>query len=292
MRSAGEDLNRAFEKSKAGIPSPDGKSGNSDGSSGLRATQLIDELRTQTRQISDLGEHYASDYGERVIKTPLLPWSLAAAFFAALFVVLGHLVFQLAAPEPVRLFTWEDFIANRKEDYAKHPTTDALLRAREFVQTKLGRQLAESERYEAEETLRGMYGSLEADRERRERTLRDLSKEKLMTLLDWIESKKSPAPSDYQEEAAYVSGKILGEAPAEIISDGKDAAISTQEMTAIERGARAEYLRLAGRNPLGTIAAVVLYTMAVWLIMIVIKVQAVAVVTAAGWRSAAELFFH
>jgi hypothetical protein len=65
----------------------------------------------------------------------------------------------------------------------------------------LGRQLAESERYEAEETLRGMYGSLEADRERRERTLRDLSKEKLMTLLDWIESKKSPAPSDYQEEA-------------------------------------------------------------------------------------------
>jgi hypothetical protein len=67
---------------------------------------------------------------------------------------------------------------------------------------------------------------------------------------------------------------------------------AVQNMTTIERGDRAEYLRLAGQNPLSILLTVCLYSLAVWLIMLVIKVQAGAVVRAAGWHSLGDLLFH
>ncbi len=101
-----------------------------------RADQLLSELEIRIQRISALGDRYSAEFADRTITAVKLPWSFGAAFFAALFVVFGHLVYQLRAPEQIRAFTWDDFVSFCKEDYAKHGTSDALQRAREYLELK------------------------------------------------------------------------------------------------------------------------------------------------------------
>jgi hypothetical protein len=63
-------------------------------------------------------------------------------------------------------------------------------------------------------------------------------------------------------------------------------------MTTIEKAARAEYLHLAGKRPVAIMSTGALYAIGVWLILVLLKTQAMAVVTAADWHSARDLFFH
>ena len=64
------------------------------------------------------------------------------------------------------------------------------------------------------------------------------------------------------------------------------------EMSTIERGARAEYLRLASQHLGSTAISAVLFAFSIWIIALVIKVQTMAVIDAAGWDSVRDLLLH
>jgi hypothetical protein len=277
------DLERVVNSAKAHSE----EAGNRSGASASRPTsepssEIISELKVHIRKIAELGESYSTDYKHRVITSPIFPWSLGAAFFAALFVVLGHLVYQLRAPEQLRSFTWDGFILSRKDDFAKHPTNDALARARSFVDTRFGRRLAESDRYHSEEILHRLITETQEDRRS---ILGELSGEQLRALVDWLESGDGHTmfPQSYKDEILDI---------ARTLSHAAQTPDSVRDMTSIERGARAEYLRLATLKPFSTILTSILYGLAVWLIMLVIKDQAAAVIQAAGWKSLGDLLVH
>jgi hypothetical protein len=244
-----------------------------------QASNLIARLIDSVQTIGNAAEKYTTDYAEHTIKTPRLPWSLGAAFFAALFVVVGHFVYQIAAPEPIRQTSWDEFILNRKDDYAKHPSDAALDRANQFLRSPIGRRIEASERFEDERLLTDLYFLSPENRPTR---LGELSPGRLRSLVGWIQSGESHAPADYQREILAAARDLLPTS-----SESKHS-----EMTIIEKAARAEYLHLAGKRPVAIMSTGALYAIGVWLILVLLKTQATAVVTAADWHSLRDLFFH
>jgi len=253
LDAASSDLNRAIDNARRESQPIVTASGNPLAVPiSEQANRLLGDLEKHARQVSNLAENYTNDYSEKVFKTPVLPWSLAAGFFAALFVTLGHLIYQLRAPEQIRSFTWDSFISSRMEDFAKHPTEDALIRAREYMTTASGRRLAESDRYEAEDMMKRLYGRQEDEQQK---LLGELPRDKLLALSDWIKSGDSPAPLDHQSQIGQAVARLLGQRTSATSAD----MIAVENMTVIERGARAEYLRLAGQNTISTLLAALLY---------------------------------
>jgi hypothetical protein len=279
LRTSRGDLERVVDEARKEAERLASVGTSASGVASGNAEDFIGGVKTAASRIGVAAERYTTDYAEHTIPTPRLPWSLAAAFFGALFVVLGHLIYQMAAPEPIRQATWDEFVVNRKDDYARHPSDAALDRAREFLQTRAGGRVAASERFEDEHILEQLYG---LNREEREKRLQELSAPRLRSLISWIDSEESPAPPDYVREIRGLAQDLLP----------STASSSHSDMTLIERGARAEYLYLATQRPFAVVVTGVLYALALWIILLIIKVQAIAVITTAEWNSPRDLFLH
>ena len=112
--------------------------------------------------------------------------------------------------------------------------------------------------------------------------------EQLRSLVEWVESGNLSAPHQYQDEMLSLARQIMGESrgPVDLTHE------KNRNLTIIERGARAEYLQLAAQKPLGILLAAFLYGLGAWLIILIIKVQATAVVNAAGWHKVTDLLYH
>jgi hypothetical protein len=76
---------------------------------------------------------YKADYASQTIESSRMPRPFTAAFMAALAVVLAHTLYQMFAPETVRRMTLDQYIADRMEDYSKHPTPDSIQEASEII---------------------------------------------------------------------------------------------------------------------------------------------------------------
>lgn len=242
-----------------------------------------DRIEKAANRIKQAADQYAKDLDQKVLADPAMPWTLAATFFAALAVVLGHVVYQINAPEPVRRMAWDAFVISRKEDFAKHPTEDAMDRAQRFLGTRQGRRLMLSTGYEADEILSRL--EYQSDEERKV-YIAGMPREQVISLMVWIDSNLSSAPKDHQQKIREIARKLIG-IPSE------DAQYEQfKRMTIIERGARAEYLQHAGKAPGSIILTVFLYGIALWIIAAVIKVQAVSVADAAALSSIFDILIH
>ena len=85
---------------------------------------------------------------------------------------------------------------------------------------------------------------------------------------------------------------ILPRIKARLPSTLDDPHNKLRRMTKIEQGARAEYLNLASKARRAVICCFMLYGMAIWLIALVIEVQAVSVAKAVAFHSVLDLFLH
>lgn len=104
---------------------------------GLQEEAIESKLATIERIAQDLEartHRFDQDYAVRTLSEPLLPLSWAHAFFAALLVMLGHLLYQSFAPEMVRRYTRDEFVNLRRTDFGAHPTSSQMHRARFFLQ--------------------------------------------------------------------------------------------------------------------------------------------------------------
>jgi len=70
------------------------------------------------------------------VSSPMLPWSWAAGFFAALFVVIGHLVYESRAPAPVRAESIDEFVQGRLENFSQNPTMGRVRDAVSFLRMR------------------------------------------------------------------------------------------------------------------------------------------------------------
>lgn len=92
--------------------------------------QASDELMLDLQHHVDM---LRSSLVHQTINRKSLPLTWALAFFAALFAVIGHLLYQVFCPEEIRQASFEAFALQRKRDYASHPTELALKQAESYI---------------------------------------------------------------------------------------------------------------------------------------------------------------
>ena len=80
---------------------------------------IINNLEAQINEVKN-------DIAKSSIKSDVLPQTWALLFFAALFIFIAHLVYQLYAPNLIREKDIDDYVISKKEEYAKHPTERSL----------------------------------------------------------------------------------------------------------------------------------------------------------------------
>jgi hypothetical protein len=113
----------------------------------------------------------------------------------------------------------------------------------------------------------------------------------LQTFVGWLE----PQVEQLERSPSAVSDAQGAGSLRDVLSEARNALSRINvpaQMPIIERGARAEYLELAGRNPLAIVTAAALYALGLYVVVLILRVQTLAVIDAAGWASWRDLLVH
>ncbi len=221
----------------------------------------------------------------RVKDDPKIPWTLAAAFFAALAVVIGHFFYQLSVPEPVKNFGWDAFVDKRKEVFGKHRTEEAIERAQDALNTRAGKRVDAHTHRKNVDALVQFYNLLKSNVPAKD-ALINIPATRVYGMREAARGDQLSLDKETREEFdTALTGYI--ESFADSTSKTE---VPIYEMGLIERGARAEYQHLATRNPAMIVVTMLIYGVGVWLIGAVVYVQARNVATAAGIDSLRPLF--
>lgn len=253
-------------------------------------SEALKEISKSSRKFSTDVSSFTNDFIPKTIEEPSLPWTWAAAFFASLFAVIAHLIYQLSSPEIIRRFTLDEFVKDQKEDYSKHPSEASLEKAQNYLTTKQGLTENEFDKHSAFKNFDKLISAYqEKDKKLSSRPVdiaSSLSLKELAGIQDFItndsNSVNHPNTSNVLELVRNVyeskSEKIGGDLEKQ------------KNMTVIERGARAEYIYWADRNLFSAFLTSLIYGLAIYVIFEIIFIQASSVLQMAGWESWTELF--
>jgi len=179
-----------------------------------------------------------------------LPLTLSLSFFAALFITLGHLVYQLFAPKEIQNKNLSDFIQDTVTIYLKTPTYDHLRRAERYGDfSKLTDIFLFEELEWAENLLKKIHSSESYDLDSILKTETEI---KLHLLRDIIND-----PNFFTSQQArndlntYLDTKFKS----------KSEVTQFSILTKIEKGAQAEYRYLARLNRIALYIALVSYAL-------------------------------
>jgi hypothetical protein len=246
--------------------------------SALRSPRLDSALAVVLRSAT-AAESVSVDYAATRRLSADLPWTLAVAFFAALFVALAHLAYQTLSPETIRVHSMETFTAERADTFAERGTDDDVVRAQEVLSGHAGRAVRGRDRTLDEKLLRHLadLGELAGMQ------LETIPRPRLRRLLLDLESGALTVhDADVDHSLETLVRAALGE-----VSE-TDRAQDAQ--LAIRDAAKAEYLTFAAQGPIGIVLAGGLYLLAIVLIVLLTKAHIEAVVSAAGWTGLPDLF--
>jgi hypothetical protein len=245
----------------------------------------LDRLEGATRRAEAAVENVLQVSARWAAEDPKLPWTLAAAFFAALAVVIGHFFYQISVPEPVKELGWDAFVDKRKENFGKHRTEEALDRANDALNTRAGRRVNAHTQRKNVDALVNFYNLLKSNVPAKD-ALIDIPATRVYGMREAARGADLSLDKETRDEFdAALTGYI--ESFAESTSKTE---IAIYEMGLIERGARAEYQHLATRNSAMIIVTMLVYGVGVWLICAVVYAQARNVAMSAGIDSLRPLF--
>lgn len=249
--------------------------------------QAISSADKAADHLASTADQYAEDFERRALESPNLPEVFASTFFAALFVAVAHLIYQLGAPENVRSFTLGEFIKYRKRDYLDNKSSISLERARRYLGKPAGRRVTRSRLYSMETFLRGIHRETD---EGKRMALHTLPVNEILELRESIRKGMILGPTSLKEEVLKLTDEILD--PSKRAQDKERAPEHTLslETSEVELGARAEYLHLASRNIVWILLSVLLYGASTALIASVLARQSLLVWNEAKLDSILDLF--
>ncbi|MEH0672204.1 hypothetical protein [Vibrio owensii] len=251
------------------------------------SSRVVEDLNKVVSRFSAKVNTFTEDFVPKTIEEPTLPWTWGAAFYAALFSVVSHLMYQLRAPDILKRYTIDEFIKYRKEDYAAHASEEALERARQYLDTKEGLQGAKIENERIYRLYKKLHAEIFYESNRyvgdpvnvlTQYTLTDL------TALQYLANSNSNFP-DVEEMREYLNEAYRRNAQSIGLTDAE----KQKQMTTIERGANAEYQFWASKNRVMALICTMVYLLSVVVVLDIIYIQSQKVLLATGWESIFEL---
>jgi hypothetical protein len=276
------------------------------GQVGIALAEVTKDTQSTQQNLQNIEKEILEDQ----IISSTLPFAFALIFFASLFAVTGHLIYQIFAPERIRRQSIHDFIRQRVEDYARAPSQEALFHAEEIMQGSGSESYSTFDRYRIYKHGRKMdtiFRKLGAETEPDENNRKIKICEELSSYLRFIDYGEQKRMLDYFESdpAKYlfydtdnkeneVRIRWIKECLQKFIQaasrEEQDKAQSRHEITVIERGARGEYLRNSRSNIIASITAILSYGASLYLIIIITWRQTNQVMDAAQIRSLLDIF--
>jgi hypothetical protein len=285
LRNTGLEVDAAVARARELVNSPAGPLLDAQ-LTGIREKfhQQIDRVDTATDRIEQSAFPYLDKMRASVAEDPRFPWSLTALFFAALLIVIAHFIYQIAVPDLIKDATWDEFIANRMEEFAKYKHEAAKASARKFLKTKAGIRLDKPNRLQDTEKISDVYADTIKDPPQYD-AVDQLSEQQVRRLLEALQRDAFPDVAKARDDLeSYLQGYVdnnYKNSPGEAVF----------EMGVIERGARAEYLFRASRNIPTIVLTMLLYSAAIVLICRVVWLQAANVADQAKIHTPRELFY-
>jgi hypothetical protein len=241
------------------------------------------------RDLKAVLDGYMEDYKEKTIRSPQMPRTWIAAFFAALLVVMAHSLYQVFAPEEVRKSSLNEYINRNLSDYLQHNKPTATL---EQAQTELldvnphsyisGRIMNNITR-----TLSNVGWINNADKEEwfsqaehiLRKELRPNERDELFHLT-WSTKFWQHFSGIGRFDMREILKKLFNAADANE-RENREAQL---HISTVRRAAQVRYLRLASFMPVIISLSAVLYGMALYLIFSIIFVQTAVVMESAGMK--------
>lgn len=211
-----------------------------------------------------------------------LPWTWGALFFAAIFVVTGHLIYQTRAPEVVRRYTLDDYVRAQRADHLSQESPIAISDAKEATRSLFGiRQYRE--RFVQAESVVMQWVQGHGD-------LRTLSVDRFLDAIETIELHNlhlRRIPQFDNDEGARLLRRQLLE--FKDLRNRFDAIEPKEKVSIIEKGAQIHYLLEARKNRAALAVALMLYLAGLCLIVRVIILQSELVIQMTNWKSISEV---
>jgi hypothetical protein len=266
------------------------------------------QIAEAVREVDRVLRHLQSQSLEMAITAPTLPWSWAAGFFAAVFVVMAHTIYQSSAPSTVQAYRLEQFVSLRQEEYSRHPTDDALRLANHYIDIAAHENIQWIPELKVRRFLRNIVEtSIGVKRSEKQQTalrfrireeVGNLSLVEKTLLMNHIEYLEAGGPSDIKELSVDIQNREVQEIVELIKGEAKYALGSVDEqkrklmmdMSIITQGAAEEYAQQAKRRAVLVPVVAVLYLASAYIIFAILYRQMVSVAAAAGWESIWRLF--
>jgi hypothetical protein len=223
-------------------------------------------------------------------KTAHLPRSWVLAFFAALAVTVGHIIYQLFSPEIVRISSLETYMRDARREYLEQPTperereADILLSSLDFrlARGKLHRPIRYY--YPQDANIRELEGDFAEDQKiTAEMMKKQVGEYVVRECLYRLVIGGGPAGTRYSAETQKRAQAILSsmENPTTTTMEARRLHMATK----VGYAARARYLLAADQRTSAMISATILYGAAILLIVFITVEQILAVLEAGGWIS-------
>lgn len=200
-----------------------------------------------------------------------MPWSWAAAFFAALAVLLGNTIYQITAPTEVKTEGEREYVERRVSTYAALPSQDVLEEAEEILSGVGKYELTNKFRKSIEQiflrvsAMKGMS---------RKQYIKNLSPVQKLELREYVE--------EYQE-GITPEDDLLETIDACAPPAQSDQVLHDYNLLKVERAARAQYQRFAAHAKFAIWVCASLYGVAAVLVVLIMMRQCKNVAMAAGW---------
>jgi hypothetical protein len=205
------------------------------------AKEILERARLRNAEIATMINDHKDEYFQKTLDQPKFPKILAMAFFAALFIGLGHLLYEIGAPEQLKNRNFEEFISYRKEDYDSRPSNISMDRAKDYLTSSRGMQYTEQQSRLSAFQMRRLERALDQGADVAE-TLMPLSTKDLKEFWNIFESLPI-----LKTEYPLLYDAIQKRGEASVTQSSKESN-RLRDLSTIEQGAQVEYLVLASRN--------------------------------------------
>ncbi|MFD2112834.1 hypothetical protein, partial [Thiorhodococcus fuscus] len=213
---------------------------------------LVDDLQNSCASLLWEFNSWKFDLQKQTNQEMFLPWTFAAAFFAALAVVLAHLIYQSCAPDAVKRRTLEEFVVNRLSQFSLGVSEELVGSAIRALQSRAGRRETRGEAYKNEVKWRQFLNMDEAEVANRVSALSISDLAAFYLLLKSDDEAVRRMRSRYSDVSTRIAASI-----GERLNKKND--LGEYNRYIVARGARAEYIGMAERNSLAIGAAGLLY---------------------------------
>ncbi|MBK8505283.1 MAG: hypothetical protein IPL46_25650 [Saprospiraceae bacterium] len=211
-------------------------------------------------------------------KSPLDPFWVRV-FLCAIFIVLGHFVYQVRSPNEIQAHSQESFINEKKVLYSEFGTIDDLKKAEAKVKNNQD-VLDNPDDNKIEINIRSYVRSSNVTLKKR---IEEIDYSEVWMTKDWLLRKRQNHMLTPKEE------EVLNQINKRINKAGGED-IELMNLTIISKAAEIDYRKTSIKGPLSVLTSALLYSAGIWLLLIIIKTQVVLVLEAAGNKPIYEYF--